>query len=229
MLCVRLGISCRDGLSQRSKARVHCRSRLFGSPGVAHLPGSSAHGWLRVRSRQLLLIRVSRRQIFVRSLSGGSMDGDRWIAALLFRPPLMDILPLYILFSLLTPLAFWAAQRWGWRTVLMVSFSTWLIAQTHLRDLLLTAAGNLSFVQLGPFDLLAWQFLWVSGLFIGQRLLGNGPLVVVPHWLRPLLILSVIVFLFWRWISIASGSDPITQTWWFDKWHPDQCAWSTSL
>jgi hypothetical protein len=43
--------------------------------------------------------------------------------ALLFRPPLMDILPMYILFSLLTPLAFWGAQQWGWRTVLFVSFS----------------------------------------------------------------------------------------------------------
>lgn len=149
---------------------------------------------------------------------------DPWTAiagslALLFRPPLMDILPMYILFSLLTPLAFWAAQRWGWRTVLVVSFSAWLIAQTHLRDLLLNTAGNLSFVQLGPFDLLAWQFLWVGGLFVGQRLVGNQPLVVIPHWLRPLLILSVIAFLCWRWISVASGSDPITQTWWFDKWH----------
>ena len=139
--------------------------------------------------------------------------------ALLFRPPLMDILPMYILFSLLTPLAFWAAQRWGWRTVLLLSFSTWLIAQTRVTDRLLTTAGNLSFVQLGSFDLLAWQFLWVGGLFIGQCLLGNQQLPVVPHWLRPVLILSVIAFLFWRWLPGAGGSDPITQTWWLDKWH----------
>jgi hypothetical protein len=31
--------------------------------------------------------------------------------ALLFRPPLMHILPMYILFSFLTPAAFWAAQQ----------------------------------------------------------------------------------------------------------------------
>src|SRR5271166_4891828 len=43
--------------------------------------------------------------------------------ALLFRPPLMDILPMYVLFSFLTPAAFGAAQRWGWKTVLFVSFS----------------------------------------------------------------------------------------------------------
>ena len=41
--------------------------------------------------------------------------------ALVFQPPLMDILPMYILFSLLTPCAFWAAKQWGWKRVLFVS------------------------------------------------------------------------------------------------------------
>jgi len=138
---------------------------------------------------------------------------------LLFRPPLMDILPMYILFSFLTPAAFGAAQRWGWRTVLFVSFSAWIIAQTHVRDMLVTASKDLPFVQLGPFDLLAWQLLWVGGLFIGQRFLENKSLLPMPHLLRPLLVLSAIAFLFWRWSSITSGPDPITQTWLFDKWH----------
>ena len=80
--------------------------------------------------------------------------------ALLFRPPLMDILPMYILFSFLTPAAFWAAQRWGWKTVLLVSASTWFIAQTHVRDLVVQASKGLPFIQLGPFDLFAWQLLW---------------------------------------------------------------------
>jgi hypothetical protein len=139
--------------------------------------------------------------------------------ALLFRPPLMDILPMYILFSFLTPAAFGAAQRWGWRTVLFVSFSAWIIAQTHVRDMLVTASKDLPFVQLGPFDLLAWQLLWVGGLFIGQRFLENKSLLPMPDLLRPLLVLTAIGFLFWRWISITSSPDPITQTWLFDKWH----------
>ena len=149
---------------------------------------------------------------------------DPWPAiggslALLFRPPLMDILPMYILFSFLTPAAFGAAQRWGWRTVLFVSFSAWIIAQTHVRDMLVTASKDLPFVQLGPFDLLAWQLLWVGGLFIGQHFLENKSLLPMPDLLRPLLVLTAIGFLFWRWISITSGPDPITQTWLFDKWH----------
>jgi hypothetical protein len=139
--------------------------------------------------------------------------------ALLFRPPLMDILPLYVLFSFLTPAAFGAAQRWGWKWVLFVSFSIWVIAQTQVREILVTASRDLPFVQLGPFDLFAWQFLWVSGLVVGQRFLENRPLLPTPHLLRPLLVLSAIAFLFWRWISITSGPDPMTETWLFDKWH----------
>jgi hypothetical protein len=137
--------------------------------------------------------------------------------ALLFRPPLMDILPMYILFSLLTPAVFSAAQRWGWKPVLLVSLSMWLIAQTHVRDTLLTALNNLPFVQLGPFDLLAWQLLWVGGLFIGQRFLENKPLLPMPHLL--LFVLFAICFLVWRWSTITGGPDPVTQTWLLDKWH----------
>jgi hypothetical protein len=106
---------------------------------------------------------------------------DPWAAiagslALVFRPPL-DILPMYVLFSFLTPAAFGAAQRWGWKTVLLVSFSVWVIAQTQVREILVTTSKDLPFVELGPFDLLAWQFLWVGGLFIGQRFLENRALL----------------------------------------------------
>jgi hypothetical protein len=139
--------------------------------------------------------------------------------ALLFRPPLMDILPMYILFSLLTPVAFWAARRWGWKPVLLLSFSTWLVAQTHLRDLLLSAVQGSPFLEPGPFDLLAWQFLWVGGLFVGQRFQENKSLLPIPHLLKPLFLFTAISFLIWRWISIESGSDPSAQTWLLDKWH----------
>jgi hypothetical protein len=149
---------------------------------------------------------------------------DPWAAiagslVLLFRPPLMDILPMYVLFSFLTPAAFGAAQRWGWKTVLFVSFSAWIIAQTQVREIFVTAARDLPFVQLGPFDLLAWQLLWVGGLFIGQRFLESRALLPTSHLLRTLLALAAIAFLSWRWLSITRGPDPMTETWLFDKWH----------
>src|ERR1700747_155921 len=61
---------------------------------------------------------------------------------LLFRPPLMDILPMYVLFSFLTPAAFGAAQRWGWKTVFFVSFSVCDIAQTGVRGVLVKVSNG---------------------------------------------------------------------------------------
>ena len=139
--------------------------------------------------------------------------------ALLFRPPLMDILPMYVLFSLLTPAAFWAARRWGWRTVILVSLSMWFIAQAHVRDMLLNTFKELPFIQLGPFDLLAWQLLWVGGLFIGKRFQENKALLPRSRSLRLLLPILGITFFVWRWCSIAFGPDAVTGTWLMDKWH----------
>jgi hypothetical protein len=138
---------------------------------------------------------------------------------LLFRPPLMDILPMYILFSFLTPAAFWAAKRWGWRTVLLVSVSIWLLAQTHVRDVLVVATKTLPFIQLGPFDLYAWQLIWIGGLFIGQRsqetklLLPESRLLCLSLWIL------AVAFLVWRWWSRALGPEPSNQAWLLDKWH----------
>src|SRR5271165_7176169 len=102
MLCVRLSISCRYALPQtRRKARVRRCSLVFDSPGRTHLPGTSRHSFFRIYSRQLLLIRASWHQKFVRPLSDESMGGDCWIpsaavpAALDGHPP--DVHP--ILFS----------------------------------------------------------------------------------------------------------------------------------
>jgi hypothetical protein len=108
---------------------------------------------------------------------------------------------MYVLFSFLTPAAFEAAQRWGWKTVLFVSFSAWIIAQRHVRDMLVDSSKDL------PFDLLAWQFLWVGGLFIGQRFLENQALLPTPHLLRPLFLFSAIAF--FSGVGFLSRAAPI--------------------
>jgi hypothetical protein len=215
MLCVRLSISCRYAFSQTAEKL-----------GVTAARSSSIHRAGRIYLAHLVTFSFAfiLGSFFLSELPGIKNLLDHYLMnpwpavagslALLFRPPLMDILS-----SFLTSVAFWAAQRWGWRTVLCFSLSAWVIAQTHVRAVLVTASKDLTFVQLGPFDLLAWQLLWVGGLFIGQRFLENKSLLPMPHLLRPLLVLSAIAFLFRRWISITSGPDPITQTWLFDKWH----------
>src|SRR5436309_13390713 len=100
MFCVCLSISCRYDLPQTCrKAWVRRCSVVFDLPGRTHLPGTSDHSFLRICSRQLLLIRASWHQKFVRSLSDESWGGDWWItgavvpSALDGHPP--DVHPVF--------------------------------------------------------------------------------------------------------------------------------------
>ncbi len=91
---------------------------------------------------------------------------------LLYCPPLLDILPMYIAFLLLTPLLLSVGQRWGWKFVLAPSGLLWLASQFGLRGsihgfLVTHAAFPIPLQNLGSFDLFAWQFLWIFGLWLG--------------------------------------------------------------
>jgi len=92
--------------------------------------------------------------------------------ALIYNPPLLDILPMYIVFMLATPLLLAGAKRWGWRAVLIGSGSIWLLAQFHLREWLYAAVAHFGFPiplrETGAFDLFGWQFLWTIGLCLGS-------------------------------------------------------------
>ena len=91
---------------------------------------------------------------------------------LLYNPPLLDILPVYIIFMLLSPLLLRAAERRGWVPVLCLSAFVWLLAQGHLRGWLHAALAHRGFPiplnEMGAFDIFAWQFLWISGLALGE-------------------------------------------------------------
>jgi hypothetical protein len=96
---------------------------------------------------------------------------------LLYNPPLLDILPMYIVFMLLTPLALGAAARSGWGPVLGVSAALWLLAQFNLRAALYSVMVRFGFPiplnEMGAFDILAWQFLWIIGLALGRARLDT--------------------------------------------------------
>ena len=93
-------------------------------------------------------------------------------ALLLYRPPLLDILPIYIIFLVATPIVLILAGQRGWRYVLGGSFLLWLFAQFGFRsfvhDLLSRSLGlQIPLNQMGAFDLWAWQFWWVVGVWFG--------------------------------------------------------------
>jgi hypothetical protein len=95
--------------------------------------------------------------------------------ALIYNPPLLDILPMYVLFMLASPLALAIGlKRNGWLIVISVSGVLWLLAQFGLSqasyNAIVRATGlKVPLHDTGAFELVAWQFLWILGLWIGSR------------------------------------------------------------
>ncbi len=108
--------------------------------------------------------------------------------ALLYNPPLLDILPMYIVFMLLTPFVMRSADRWGWAPVLGVSGFIWLLAQFHMREWVYLAAAHFGFPiplnEMGAFDWFGWQFLWTAGLWLGSaKAVALFSKVRLPRWM----------------------------------------------
>ncbi len=107
---------------------------------------------------------------------------------LIYCPPLLDILPMYVMFLFLTPLFLSAAVRFGWRIVLAASTLIWLLAQFGMRDLVHNWVVHITHLQIplqetGAFNLFAWQMVWIVGLWLGARSAHRDvPLKLVPRW-----------------------------------------------
>jgi hypothetical protein len=90
-------------------------------------------------------------------------------ATFLSQPKFLDILPMYCVFLLVTPIIITQFKRANAFAVLGMSFSLWLVAQLGLRDTLARALIDSPLLNLGEFDFMAWQLLFVGGLFLGFR------------------------------------------------------------
>jgi hypothetical protein len=107
---------------------------------------------------------------------------------LLYCPPLLDILPMYVTFLFFTPMLLSAAVRFGWRRILGASALIWLLAQFGLRDLAHNWIVHLTHLRIplqesGAFNLFAWQAVWTVGLWLGARSATETVLFRrVPNW-----------------------------------------------
>ena len=88
---------------------------------------------------------------------------------LLYCPPLLDILPMYVTFLAFTPVVLTAAVKFGWKWILLASCSVWLLAQFGLRDLVHNWIVHFTHLPIpllesGAFNLFAWQMVWTAGM-----------------------------------------------------------------
>ena len=108
---------------------------------------------------------------------------------LIYCPPLLDILPMYITFLFFTPMLLSAAVRFGWRKILVASSLVWLLAQFGLRDVVHNWIVHISHLPIplqesGAFNLFAWQAVWTVGLWIGARsAMEKEAFRRIPAWL----------------------------------------------
>jgi len=147
-------------------------------------------------------------------------------AALLeYRPSLMDILPMYVVFLAITPAVREIARRWSWEPVVYASFGVWAVAQFGLRAWVYRHVNlfglNVPESSTGAFDLYAWQLLWIVGLALGSIAFGARPESGrrIPDWLWKLCLPLAVVFLVLRYSPLDHWMNPEVYGWLIDKWH----------
>jgi hypothetical protein len=145
-------------------------------------------------------------------------------ALLVYRPPLLDILPMYIIFLAETSLVIPLARRIGWKPILWTSFAFWVLAQFGFRAaehnfMMGYIPTRIPVHEMGSFDLWAWQFLWFVGVWLGVRWAQDN--LPIEKWARvaiiPATLIAVFSFIMRR--KVIHGLELGAFEFLFDKWH----------
>lgn len=129
-------------------------------------------------------------------------------ATLLYQPTFYDILPMYCLYLLATPWVLHSFHKHGPARALAISAGLWLAMQFGGHIVFSRILDNVRNSRLGLFNPLAWQVIFVTGLYLGhKRLDPKGFLKAIPKkYFGPLLGLAgTVTFLGiaarWQWFG----------------------------
>jgi hypothetical protein len=144
---------------------------------------------------------------------------------LIYRPPLLDILPMYIIFLVFTSAALLLTRRIPWKVILCTAFGVWVFAQFGFREqehafVSKFVPTRIPLNEMGSFDLWAWQFLWIVGIYMGVRW-GRGDLHIdqlAKRAMIPAILVATVLFELRRAIANGLELTPF-QLLFFDKWH----------
>lgn len=145
---------------------------------------------------------------------------------LIYRPAFFDILPMYVLFMLITPYLLIHGARRGWLGIFSVSLLIWLGAQFGIRVLLYDGFNAISpwplppLRHLGAFNFYAWQLLWIGGLWLGQQHVRSPQSIdQMPRAAVNTAVILAVSFLVLRYVVVVYPQH--TSLWWrygFNKW-----------
>jgi hypothetical protein len=126
---------------------------------------------------------------------------------LVYNPPLLDILPMYVVLLAVTPLLLSFGLRRSWWPIFALSLALWALAQFGVgRALYQAIAGaielDLPVTETGAFSLLAWQLLWIGGLWMGTLKAANrADGLVAPSWAVAPAVVVAVACLVWRHVA----------------------------
>lgn len=146
---------------------------------------------------------------------------------LVYSPALLDILPLYIILMLASPVLLLHGLRHGWLGLMAASVLLWLAAQFDLGRAFYDQLSRwvtlpVSHRDMGAFEVFGWQFVWMLGLWMGAAAAGPRGAVrpAFPRWMVAAALVIAGVGLVWRQ---AIGQVPFPGqpglNLLFDKWH----------
>lgn len=143
---------------------------------------------------------------------------------LVYNPPLLDILPMYILFMLASAAVLVFASRHGWKGLMAVSVALWVGAQFGLGHTLYSAVVaatglDIPLAETGAFEILAWQLLWMVGLWMGTTYATAGTLGRIPRSaVAAAIVIGAIGFVWRHVIGQAAFLDHPSLNLLIDKW-----------
>lgn len=91
------------------------------------------------------------------------------VAMLLYQPLFLEILPMYSLFLLVTPIILKQLNRGNRVAVIIISGFVWGAAQFGIREVLLKLLSSRVDIVAGYFNSFGWQIIFVTGLLCGHK------------------------------------------------------------
>jgi len=160
-------------LSGMTSAWVYLRVR--NKYGTAAMRGKAWYRTRQIYFTHILLLSLA--ILAGMALHGTSFRATHPLLALgsgsvfLYQPQMSDILPMYCLFFLFLPLTLEEMARGRAWLVGVISLALWLAAQRGIGD----SFGSVPWIDLGAFNVLAWQAYFVAGQYIGYRKTAAKP------------------------------------------------------
>lgn len=139
-------------------------------------------------------------------------------ALLLYQPPFLDILPMYVLFIFFGYFALLGFYKNKASIVLITSFILWLLSQFNWMDLLQIEISTNSLIWRGSFNPFSWQLLFTIGSYLGYcSATGKTIIKSTPKFAIIALSLAAFFFMirhssyFVTWSSSSYNEWPITR------------------